>query len=332
MKKFVLVLAVLLVSLSFIFAGGANEETGVTKIGISKFLAHPALDACEQGLMDYLNSTDIKVSFDLQNAQGEISSSSSISQKFKSDKVDIAVGIATPTAQSLSNTFTDIPVLFAAVTDPAEAGLVPDNNATGYGTNVCGVSDLTPVEAQIKLFADITGAKTIGIVYASGEANGVVLMEMTKTACENLGIEFVSAAVANSAEVKMATQSIIDRVDGIYIATDNTVISALSSVSDVCASSGKPLFAADPSNCDGLEYLIAWGFDYYSIGVATGQAIEKILNGASADSIGTVYIEDPTKFELWFNLDVAKKLGYTIPANLIADAAVIHENGVKTAK
>jgi len=312
-----------------VFAAGAAEAPVTTgprtyKVGVSKLLAHPALDAAEKGMMDYLATTDLAVTFDLQNANGDISTASSIAQKFKSDKVDVAVGIATPSAQALAQVFpvsSSIPVIFSAVTDADEAGLV--------AANISGVSDKNPVEEQIKLLIDLTGAKTIGNIYASGEANGVVLMEMAKAACEKLGVKFVSSAISNSSEVKMAAQSIIGRVDAIYIATDNAVISAIASVDDVTSKAGKVLFSADPSGIDGLEAMIAWGFDYYSIGVETGKVVEKVLKGTAAGDIGTVYITDPTKFELWFNLDTAKKLGYTIPQSLQDGAAILIKNGQK---
>ena len=221
-------------------------------------------------------------------------------------------------------------VLFAAVTDPADAGLVADNFTADPESNICGVSDMTPVEDQIRLLSDITGAKVIGNVYSSGEQNGVVLMEMAKAACEKLGLEFVPVAVANSSEVMMATQSIIDRVDAVYIATDNNVISAISAVDDVCSSAGKPLLAADPSGIDGLDCMIAWGFNYYAIGVALGEQIEAIINGTVPGTLGTEILSDLDDFELWFNLDTAAELGIEIPQDYLDMAQVIIQDGVKT--
>lgn len=327
LRSTILALSLAVALLSPVFAAGTSEKPvaagpATYKIGVSKLLAHPALDAAEKGMMDYLATTDLKVSYDLQNANGDISTASSIAQKFKSDKVSVAVGIATPSAQALAQVFpatSTTPVVFSAVTDATEAGLV--------AANIAGVSDKNPVEEQIKLLADLTGAKTIGNIYASGEANGVILMEMAKAACDKLGIAFVSAAISNSSEVKMAAQSIIGRVDAIYIATDNAVISALASVDDVTTKAGKPLMSADPSGVDGLNAMIAWGFDYYSIGLETGKVVERLLKGEKAGAIGTVYITDPTKFELWFNLDTAKKLGYTIPQSLQDSAAVLIKDG-----
>lgn len=90
-----------------LFVGCKKSESKVTgyTVGVSKLLPHPALDAVEQGLQDYLKTTGLEISYDLQNANGDISTASSIAQKFKSDKVDVAVGIATPSAQALAQAF-----------------------------------------------------------------------------------------------------------------------------------------------------------------------------------------------------------------------------------
>ena len=323
---------ILLLSVILIFTGCSKQEeeedTGKVsyKIGISKMLAHPALDQVEKGMKDHLDNTGLRLSYDFQNAQGEISSCASIAQKFKDDGCDIVLGIATPTAQSLVNIFYDTPVVFSAVTDPVDAGLVESYDPVP-GSNVCGVSDMNPVEEQIKMLMDVTGAKTIGNIYASGEANGVILMQQAKEAVEKLGGTFIEVSVANSAEVKMAAQSIIDRVDAVYIATDNTVMSALSAVDDVCNKAGKPLFSADPTATQGLECMIAWGFDYYSLGLKTGEAIEKIIKGESAGNIGTIFLTDAKDFDLRINLDTAKKLGIKVSDDVLSKAAIVIENG-----
>ena len=331
MKKYI-ALFLMLAAAFGLAAGGSQEaaDDGTVLIGVSKLLSHAALDSVEEGLQDYLATTDLSIRYDFQNANGDISTAASIAQQFDSEGCDVVLGIGTASAQALANIFTDIPVLFAAVTDPVDAGLVVSNEGSD-DSNVCGVSDMNPVEEQIRLLHEITGATRIGNVYSSGEQNGVVLMEQAQAACDNLGLELVPVAVSNSSEVRMALQSIIDRVDAIYIATDNNVISAIATIDDVCNGAGVPLFSADPSGIDGLECMIAWGFNYHSIGVATGRLIEDIVvNGANPGEEGTVFLTDPADFELWFNLDTAAKLGYTIPQEYLDTAAVIIENGVKT--
>ncbi len=333
MKKQWTMCAIALFASLSLNAGGQSEGASQSsteksyRVGVSKLLPHPALDKVEQGLQDYLATTDLKISFDLQNANGDISTVNSITQKFKSEHDDLVVGIATPSAQSLANAFSDIPVVFSAVTDPAQAGL-----DTG---KICGVSDMNSVESQIGLLVEVTKAKTIGNIYCASEANGVVQMEQAKAACAKLGVQFVEVAVNNTSEVKMAAQSIIDRVDAVYIATDNAVISAFPAVDEVCNKAKKGVFSSDPSVAPDSNFLIAWGCDYYAIGINTGKVIERCLKGEDPRSIGengTLFMTNTSDIELWLNLDQAKKLGYTFSDQMIADASVIVENGKQVSR
>ncbi len=319
MKKTIIAILVALFCVFSISAQPATDKSDNTPvIGISKLLAHPALDAIEEGIKDQLADDGIDAIFDVQNANGEISTAASIAKLFETENVDIAIGIATPTAQALANVFSDIPVIFSSVTDVPAAGL------DGI-ENVCGVSDAVPLATHFALIERLTGAKRIGMVYTSGEANGVSMMAGMKAICEENGVEFVSASVSNSSEVRMAAASIIDRVDAMYVATDNTVISAIASLSDVCDSASVPLFSADTTSAFESNVLIAGGFDYYASGRLTGKIVKRILEGETPEEIGTVYLTD---LEYYINLDVADRLGIEIPADLIENSAYLMRDGV----
>jgi putative ABC transport system substrate-binding protein len=294
-------------------------------IGISKIVAHPALDAVEKGIQDELAASKIVAEYDLQNANGDIGTASSISNKFKSEKVTLAVGIATPTAQSLVNTLKGTPVVFAAVTDPVKAGLVA---SLKMGEKmVTGVSDMTPVKQQIQLLLKIKKVKRLGHIYTSSEENAVVLAGVVKQACKEMGIEYVETTVSKSSEVKEATQAIIRRVDALYISTDNTVVSAMSAVADVAMKNKVPIMSADPSSAESHPILAAWGFDYYKLGRATGKMIVEILKGKKPEQMPTRFMTKTSDIDLLVNLDVARKLGLTIPQDIVKSANKVVENG-----
>lgn len=177
-------LCIFALSASVVFAGGQSETKAAKKplIGISKIVVHPALDAVEKGIQDELKAEGVDADYDLQNANGDINTAASIANKFKSENVTVAVGIATPTAQALANAIKDTPVVYSAVTDPVSAGLVASYDKGG--ANVTGVSDLTPVKQQIQLLTQIKPIKRLGHVYSSGEANAVTLAKLAEQACK----------------------------------------------------------------------------------------------------------------------------------------------------
>lgn len=294
-------------------------------IGISKIVAHPALDALERGVQDGIREQFPKAAFDLQNANGELSTAASIAQKFKAENVTLAVGIATPTAQALVASIKDRPVVFCAVTDPVGAGLV--GSVLKGEKYVTGTSDMTPVKEQIALLNRIKPIKTLGHVYCSNESNAVTLAAIARKVCKEMGITFVETTVTNSAEVKQAVQTIASRVDGIYLSNDNTIFSALSAVTSVAMKYGIPVMSADPSSAVDNDVLAAWGFDYYKMGKKTGRIAADILNGTSPKDIPTVYMTDPSDVDILLNMDVAKKLGLTFPDDIKALANKIIKNG-----
>ena len=318
MKRIIISIVIfVMISSALLIGKNIQSKPEAVKIGISKLMAHPALDSIEKGIKDYLLENGIDADVETQNANGDISTAVSIAQLFNTEKKDLVVGIATPTAQALANTFEDIPVVFATVTDPESAGL------SGL-ENVAGTSDMVPVEEHLKIIEEVTGAERIGMIYTSGEANGITLMEAMKEACEKNGVELITASVSNSSEVKMAAESIIDRVDAMYEATDNTVISAIAAVSEVCMDNSVPLFSADVTSSFDTDVLIAGGFDYYASGKLTGEVIKRMLNGEEAKDIGTLYLED---LEILINLDVATRLGIQIPDDIMQRARYVIENG-----
>lgn len=331
MKKiFTLAVPFLLVSCVLFSTVLAAEAPKKVLIGVSKIVSHPALDAVVKGLQDELAAAKINAEYDLQNANGDINAAASIATKFQSEKVTLAVGVATPTSQSLVNTLKGIPIVFTAVTDPVKAGLV--SSLKKGDKNVTGVSDMTPVRQQIELLLKVKKIKRLGHIYTSSEENAVVLAGIVKQVCKELNIEFVETTVSKSSEVKQAVQAIIRRVDALYISTDNTVVSAMSAVTDVAMKAGVPIMSADPSSAENYPVLAAWGFDYYKMGRTTGKLVVEILKGKKPEQIPTRFMTKTSDVDLLINLDVAKKLGLTFPKDIVKNANKVVQNGKLTKK
>lgn len=295
------------------------------KIGIAKIVQHPALDAVEKGVMDAIKDAGFTATYDLQNANGDVNTANQIAAQYKDEKVDVAVGIATPVAIAMANTMKDIPVVFGTVTDPLAAGLVK-TVAHGEG-NVTGMSDELPSKEHIKLFKEITGIKKLGYIYCSNEDNSVSSLELVKQGCKEAGLKLIVQSVTNSSEVKQAAEAIVKRVDGIYLTTDNTVFSALPSLVSVFNKANKPIFSGDVTGAMDGGCLMASGFNYYKAGYATGEMVVQILNGAKPADLPVRFMTKPEDSDLLFDLDVAKACGITIPAKYLDQATYIIEGG-----
>lgn len=324
MKRLYCVLAVVAL-MAMTSCAKQPQQQGTVKIGISKIIAHPALDAVEQGIMDELKEQGIDAEFDLQNANGDLNTAASIANKFKSEGVDVVVGVATPTAQALVNTFKDSPVIYSAVTDPVSAGLVSSfDKGEAY---VTGVSDMTPVKEQLVFLSKLKDVKKLGHIYCSSEDNAVALAGLVREACKELGIEVVESTVSNSSEVKQAAQTVAPHVDAFYVSTDNTVISALAALVDVANKNKLPVMSADPSSAETNGVIAAWGFDYYKVGRATGRIVVEVLNGKSCSEFPTVFMTDPKDVNLLVNVDAAELLGLSFPDEVFENATTVVKDG-----
>jgi len=331
MKKIITIVLAAAVCFSALSAAPKKTKKAKTvKIGIAKIVQHPALDAVEEGVMAAIKDAGIKATYDLQNANGDVNTANQIAAQFKTEKVDVAVGIATPVAIALANTLKDTPVVFGTVTDPLGAGLV---TTLDHGEkNVTGMSDELPSKEHIKLFKEITGIKTLGYIYTASEDNSVSSLELVKAGCKEAGLELVVQSISNSSEVKQAAEAIVNRCDGIYLTTDNTVFSALPSLVAVFNKAKKPIFSGDVTGALEGGCFMASGFNYYKAGYATGEMVVQILNGEKPDSIPVRFMTKPEDSDLLFDLDAAKTCGITIPEKYLKQASYIIENGKLTQK
>ena len=312
----------------------AEEEEEVTpavpekvyKIGLTQLVIHPAMDAAREGFIDALADAGfiegVDVEYDFQNPAGDATAEQTIAQGFVDDKVDLIYSFGTTISQKCVNAAegTDIPVLFCAVTDPVAAQLV--SSWDHPGENVTGTSDMIEMDSTVDLILDIVpGVTTIGTIYSAGEVNSLVLVEALNEVCDSLGIEVVEATVSTTADVLTAAQSLVGRVDVIWVGTDNTVVSALEAVLGVCEDNLIPFFPSDDPSIEkgGIACL---GFNYYDVGYQTGEMAVRILEGESAEDIP---VELGETFSYTVNTAAAELYGVTIPQAILDKALAIYD-------
>ncbi len=297
-------------------SGAESAASGESySIGVSQLVSHPSLDAALAGFEQGLEDSGLDVSVDVQNAQGEQATASTIAGTFASGDVDLVLAIATPAAQAAAQAVTDIPVLFTAVTDPVSAKLVASNEAPGG--NVTGTSDANPVLEQLTLLTELDPeARRVGIVYSSGEANSEVQVEWAQEAAAELGLEIVEAAVSNSSEVQQAANSLAD-VDALYVPTDNAVVTSLEALIGVAQDRQIPLIPAEGDSV-ARGGVATYGISYEKLGAQTAEMAVRILTeGADPAAMPVETLSQP---ELYVNPTAAESMGVEIPQSILDEA------------
>jgi putative tryptophan/tyrosine transport system substrate-binding protein len=290
-----------------------EDEKKQYKIGLTQFGEHPSLDSATEGFIKALADQGFKegenVTFDTQDAQFDMNNTKSIADNFVGDKVDLIFANATPSAVSALNATKEIPIVFTSVTDPIGAGLVESFDKPG--DNITGTTDNHPdaTKTTIDFITNEIGAKKIGVIYNSGEQNSEVQVKAVEELAKANGASLEKVSVSTSAEVKQATESLIGRVDAIYIPTDNTVVSALESVIGVANDKKIPLFVGE---LDSMKKgaVAASGFNYFDLGYETGLMAAEILKGEKKAS--EIPVALPQTLKLVINKKAAAQQGVEI--------------------
>ena len=145
-------------------------------------------------------------------------------------------------------------------------------------------------------------------------------MKRLKAAAVTRNIKILDGPVTNSADVYQTTQSLVGKVDAIYVPTDNTVVSALEAVVKVCERTQLPLFSADTDSVK-RGAIAALGFDYYLHGKQTGNMARKILTGTRPEALPVEFQKD-LSFDI--NPKAAERMGLTIDKAILDSADVLH--------
>lgn len=286
-------------------------------VAIAQYVSHPSLDAAVKGFKAALTDAKLNVTYDVQNAQGDQGTATSIAQKFASQKPNLVLAVATPMAQTIAQNVADSPVLFTAVTDPVAAQLVDSNEKPG--ANVTGTTDLNPVAEQVALVKQvIPNAKSVGVIYSSGEVNSEVQVKLAKAEAQKQGLTLVEKKITNSSEVVQAAQTLGD-VDAIYVPTDNMVVSALDSVLQV-AHEKKILVVAGEATSVHNGAALTYGLDYEKLGRQTGEMAVKILKEGADPA--TMAVQAQAEPQLVVNPKAAELMGTPIPQALLAKADI----------
>ena len=296
------------------------KDATIMNIGIVQLVEHDALDAANRGIIDGMAKRGFKdgvtVKFDKQNAQADQSNLHNIATRFVSNKDKLIFAIATPAAQSVASVTKEIPIVATAVTNFEVARLVKSNKAPGG--NVTGVSDINPVADQLALLLKLTpGAKAVGTIYNSSEINSAYQIELLREAAKAHKVDVGEATVSNVNDIQQAIASIKDKVQALYIPTDNVMASAIPALLKVTNPAKLPVVAGE-SGMVRAGALASIGVDYYTLGVMTGNMGADILEGKAQPATMPIQIQQATK--VLINMKAAKEIGLDVPAELLKDA------------
>ena len=236
-----------LLALSLFACGKKSDDnstgTASYKVGICSYADDASLNQIVDNIESRLKAigqekgVTFEISYDNCNTDSAVLNQ--IIANFIADKVDL-IGVATPVAVAMqaATEGTDIPVVFAAVSDPVGAGLVESLEAPG--ANITGTSDYLDTDAILDLiFAANPGVKNIALLYDQGQDSSAAPIKNAKAYLDKRGVSYKEYNGTTTDEISLAVSSIVaDKADAVFTPTDNTVMTAELAIYEALAKAG----------------------------------------------------------------------------------------------
>ena len=316
MKKLVSILLVLTLALTALCTFSLAEEKAF-KIGICNFVDDASLNQIIANIRSRLAEIEAEenVKFEIleDNCNLDGSVMQQIIENFIASEVDLMVGVATPVAMTMQGMTEEnqIPVVFAAVSDPLSAGLV--ESLEKPGANITGTSDYLNTDAVLNLiFAANPDANKIALLYNPAEDASTTPIASAKEILEARGVNYKEYSGSNISEVVLAADAIVaDGMDAVFSPTDNTIMAAELSIYEKLAEAKIPHYTgADSFALNGA--FLGYGVDYANLGRETADMIAEILvKGANIAETPVRMFDNGTAT---INTDTAALIGFDYDA------------------
>ena len=205
-------------------AAAADDTAKSYKIAVVQQLDHASLDeirtAVEAELDAKAAEKGITIEYKDFNGQNDATTLNQIGTQVVSDGYDAVVPIATLAAQCMANACAEdqIPVVYAAISDPAAADL------TGLDY-VTGTSDALNTQFILDMMLAINpNVKTVGLLYSNSEANSTTPIAEAKAYLDEKGIAYVEGTGNTNDEIMSAAANMVGKADAVFTPTDNVVM------------------------------------------------------------------------------------------------------------
>lgn len=330
MKKFLSMIAAVSLLAASLSACGASSTASTTaaaaapaaeggkeyKVAIVQQLDHASLDeirvAIEAELEAKAAEKGIAITYKDFNGQNDATVLNQIGAQVVSDGYDAIIPIATLAATTMATATEDnqIPVIYAAISDPGEAQL------TGIA-NVTGTSDAlnTPfiLDMMLKANPDI---KTVGLLYSNSEANSVTPIREAKEYLDSKGIAYLEKTGNTTDEILTAASAMVGRVQAVFTPTDNVVMAAASAVAEILNGAGIPHYTGADSFVTAGAFATC-GVNYTELGTYTADmAVDILLGGAVPEyhvmDGGIITVNTDTAAKLGIDYSVFKDMAGTV--------------------
>lgn len=263
-------------------AGGqaaSGADAGGYRIAIVQQMDHASLDEIRRAIEAELDAKAAELGLAIEyteyNGQNDATMLGQIGTQVVSDGYDAVIPIATLAAQCMQTATegTGMPVIFAAISDPEEAGLTADNvTGTSDALNTAFILDM--------MFAQNPKIQSVGLLYSLSEDNSTKPIAEAKEYLAAKNIRVVEGTGNTNDEILAAVNNMLDQVDAVFTPTDNVVMGAVPAFAETLAAAGVPHYTGADSFVRAGSFATC-GVNYTELGTYTADmALEALQSGS----------------------------------------------------
>jgi putative tryptophan/tyrosine transport system substrate-binding protein len=321
-SKKILVSILAVVILVFVHPVEAQQANRVPRIGwlVTGVPSSSALnlEAFRQGLRDlgYIEGKNIQI--ESRYAEG-LDRLPSLVVELVQLKVDVLISgtlVAIRAAKQATNT---IPIVMVLSVDPVATGLV--DSLARPGGNITGLTNLARDLSgkRLELFKEVVpGISHVGMLWDVDDPSGAIGFKEYEAVARALKVQLQSLEVRGpNPDLEGAFQAAAKGRANALITIRGSLFNRYPKrIADLAIKNRLPLMF------ERNEYVETGGLMSYATNDVdqwrrAATYVDKILKGNKPSDLP---VEQPTRFELVFNLKTAKQIGLTIPPNVLARA------------
>ncbi|MEK6734406.1 MAG: ABC transporter substrate-binding protein [Pseudomonadota bacterium] len=285
-------------------------------IAIANYGPHSSLDDTITGIKEELKSKGYienkNIIFDIEDVSFDSALIPQMITKLYAKKPTVMITLTTPVSQFAKNTIKDTPIIFAANTDPIQAGLLKNPNKSE--NNFTCSADKQDLELVLQFAKKLLPkAKKVGVLYSTAEANDFALIKMLDIATKNNNMDVVAIAIDQPRDIPMRMQKFKDNVDFIYVGTSGPIQPALPTIISEANKMNIPIINVNEEAVKNNQVLASYGVDYIKIGRNTGDMVVSILNN---NQLPDPIYPLPQDHRGYISLKKAKYFHINIPTSL----------------
>ena len=286
-------------------------------VAIANYGPHASLNAAISGFKSQMATEGFIENKNIQYIQTDVGFEQSLIGQMLSTlhakNPEVILTMTTPVTQVAKGKIHDTPLVYTVITDPVAAGILKKKHQADG--NITGSSDQQNLDQFLKFAINLLPhAKTIGLLYATGEANDSALLTMMQNSAKKQGLSVLAIPVEQARDVQARMLAFKGKVDLIYVGTSGPIQPTLPAISAQARHMQIPVFNVEAQAVrDGLA-VASFSVDYHAVGQNAGKLAAKILKGAKPSELTPLYPKD-SDHQRVIHQRLAAELNLSLPNN-----------------